>query len=325
MKILIAVFLLLMSFTVLMAQNTKPEVSNVTFIQRTDGSFIVDVYYDLNDIDGDTMSVLMLASADSGSSWNFSCDSLSGAIGCNILSGNRKHIEWDFGTEHADIYVDQFRVKIYADDRNNEKGKVSDIDGNIYVTTKIGNQWWMAENLKATRYQNGDSIPNVTDNDEWIELISGAYCNYANDTTIVSTYGRLYNWYAVDDGRKIAPEGWHVATDEEWQILVDNLGGQDVAGGKMKSSGTIESGDGLWYSPNSGATNESGFTALPGGYRDHLGTFFNIGNSAQFWSSTESNSSIVWHCALYNSSSDFFSSSIYDGQVIGFSVRCVRD
>lgn len=321
----VAVFFLLMSFTFLIAQNTKPEVSNVTFSQRTDGSYIIDVYYDLNDIDGDTLSMLMLASADSGSSWNFNCDSLNGDFGCNILSGIGKHIEWDFGAEHVDTYVEQFRVKIYADDRNNEKGKVTDIDGNIYVTTKIGTQWWMAENLKVTRYQNGDSIPNVTTDSTWITLTSGAYCNYDNDTTNVSTYGSLYNWFAAADSRNIAPEGWHVPNDTEWQILVDYLGVYSLAGGKMKSTGTIEGGDGLWYEPNGGATNESGFFALPGGY--YRGNpnipFLNMGNNGYWWSSKEYSSTRAASRSVIYSNSDVYLSST--SKRYGFSVRCVRD
>ena len=324
MRTIIAVFILLISFTVLTAQNSAPEVTNVTFSQRGDGIYIVDVYYDLNDAEGDTMSVLMLASSDSGSTWNFSCDSISGDIGCNILSGSGKHIVWDYGSEHPDTYGDQFRVKIYADDSNYEKGKVSDIDGNIYITTKIGNQWWMAENLKVTRYQNGDSIPNVTDVGQWVNLTAGAYCNYDNDTSNVSTYGRLYNWYAVDDYRNLAPEGWHVPTDEEWQELVDYLGGDAVAGGKLKAKGTIEDGDGLWYEPNEGATNVSGFSALPGGCRySYLGSFNDVGSFALFWSSTELGSISAWRRDLRFDYSGIRSD--YFDKRYGFSVRCVRD
>jgi uncharacterized protein (TIGR02145 family) len=149
---------------------------------------------------------------------------------------------------------------------------VKDIDGNVYKTVKIGNQWWMAENLKVTHYRNGDEIPNRADDDEWNKGI-GAYCNYNNDVTNFEIYGGIYNWFAVDDSRKLAPEGWHVPTDDEWQVLVDYLGGDTLAGGKMKSTGTIEGGDGLWRGSNEGTTNESGFSALPGGYRYNHGVF----------------------------------------------------
>ena len=201
-------------------------------------------------------------------------------------------------------------------------GTVTDIDGNVYKTVKIGAQWWMAENLKVTHYQNGDSIPNVTDNTQWTNLTTGAYCNFDNDTTNVSIYGRLYNWYAVADSRNIAPEGWHVPSEAEWHILVDYLGGDAVAGGKLKATGTIEGGDGLWHEPNVGATNESGFTGLPGGYREPSGTFYAIGYGAYFWSSTVSDSDRAWSRFLRYNGSDAYR---FDDKYYGYSVRLVRD
>ena len=212
---------------------------------------------------------------------------------------------------------------------------LKDIDGNVYEIVKIGNQVWMAENLKVTHYRNGDPIPNITTNSEWTNLITGAYCDYANDADNVPVYGRLYNWYAVSDSRGLAPEGCHVPTDEEWKQLEMHLGmsrseaddkflrGRDE-GGKLKATGTIEGGDGLWFSPNTGATNESGFSALPGGdrYGDY-GPFFSMGYLARFWSSTELNSYAAWYRRLSNQNSQ-----IYRGNYLkkdGFSVRCVRD
>ncbi|HMA76597.1 MAG TPA: FISUMP domain-containing protein [Candidatus Krumholzibacteriaceae bacterium] len=209
-------------------------------------------------------------------------------------------------------------------------GTVTDIDGNVYQTVTIGTQEWMAENLKVTHYRNGDPIPNVTDDGTWYGLSSGAYCEYDNDGGNVTTYGRLYNGYAVDDSRNIAPEGWHVATDEEWKQLEMYLGmsqseaddtglrGTDE-GGKLKESGTTH-----WISPNTGATNESGFTALPGGYRYDYGSFTNMGLYAFFWSSTESNNSfIAWHRYLGYGSAQVGRGDYYKQD--GFSVRCVRD
>ena len=117
-----------------------------------------------------------------------------------------------------------------------EIGTVTDIDGNLYYTVKIGEQWWMLENLRVTHYRNGDAIPNVTDDAEWEGLSTGAYCDYDNDPANVATYGRLYNWYAVGDSRNIAPAGWHVPSDDEWQTLVDYLGGSSVAGGEDERS-----------------------------------------------------------------------------------------
>ena len=159
----------------------------------------------------------------------------------------------------------------------------------------------MAENLKVTSYRNGEASSNETNNSEWANLSSGAWCSYNNDDGNVETYGLLYNWYAVDDSRNIAPSGWHVPTDEEWKELEIYLGmsqtdadntnfrGTDE-GGKMKESGTTH-----WNSPNTGATNESGFTALPGGYRsNYSGTFDDIGYGGGWWSSTGSGS-YAWH------------------------------
>lgn len=197
-------------------------------------------------------------------------------------------------------------------------GTVTDIDENIYTTIVIGDQCWMMENLKVTHYRNGDPIPNVTDWSEWSVLTTGAYCEYDNDSANVATYGRLYNWYAVDDSRNIAPEGWHVPTDAEWQTLVDYLGGYDVSGGKMKEAGTAH-----WIPPNVGATNESGFTALPGGHRYTDGYFYNLGYYAIFWSSSESSSYSAWYRYLHCQHSAVYRD--YDYKYHGFSVRCVRD
>jgi uncharacterized protein (TIGR02145 family) len=211
-----------------------------------------------------------------------------------------------------------------------ETGTMTDIDGNVYKTIKIGNQVWMAGNLKVTRYRNGDPIPNVTNQDQWEKLRSGAYCAYNNNNGNVSTYGLLYNWYAIDDSRNIAPEGWHMPTDEEWKELEMHLGmsrseadkssywrGTDE-GGKLKESGTTH-----WNSPNSGATNSSGFTALPGGFRYGSGKFNNMGTHGYWWSATASYRNNAWSRYLYYNYSDTYRSS--SNKRNGFSVRLVRD
>ncbi|PKK82170.1 MAG: hypothetical protein CVT49_15085 [candidate division Zixibacteria bacterium HGW-Zixibacteria-1] len=195
---------------------------------------------------------------------------------------------------------------------------VMDIDGNMYSTIQIGSQCWMAENLKVTHYRNGDPIPNVISDYIWFELTTGAYCNYNNDEGNVDVYGRLYNWHAVVDGRNIAPEGWHVPSDAEWQALVDYLGGDAVAGGEMKEAGTTH-----WLSPNTGATNASGFTGLPAGRRDLDGYFLNLGGIGYFWSTTEAPANHVWYRNLH-----YFLASVTHGdyaKVGGFSIRCVKD
>ncbi|MCD4693727.1 MAG: hypothetical protein K8R79_12490, partial [Calditrichales bacterium] len=168
---------------------------------------------------------------------------------------------------------------------------VTDIDGNVYKTVKIGSQVWMAENLKVTHYRNGDLIPNVAGKSEWKNLGIGACCNYDNNA---AAYGLLYNWYAVNDSRNIAPAGWHVPAEKEWQTLIDYLGGEAVAGGKMKERGTAH-----WKRPNTGATNSSGFSALSSCYRNDKGTFYGIGNEADYWSGSNG----VWIRRLRYSSS----------------------
>jgi len=195
---------------------------------------------------------------------------------------------------------------------------VTDIDGNSYQTVIIGTQVWMAENLNVTHYRNGEAIPRVTDDATWDGLTTAAYCEYNNNTNLAAVNGRLYNSYAATDSRSIAPTGWHVPTDTEWQTLIDYLGGAAVAGGKMKEAGAFR-----WAPPNTGATDESGFCARPGGARGHPGYFGDIGRTAHFWSSTETGSE-----GLYSRWLSCDDSSAHRGggfAISGFSVRCVKD
>src|SRR4030066_2563083 len=179
---------------------------------------------------------------------------------------------------------------IVSDEITEEAGTVTNIDGNVYHTVIIGTQVWMVENLKVTHYRNGDSIPNVSDGTEWGSLKTGAYCNYNNDPNNIDTYGRLYNWYVVIDRRKICPAGWHGPPFKDWGFLEGDLGGVPIAGGKMKEEGIAH-----WKSPNTGATNESGFTALPGGYRRFDGIFHYLGGYGYWWSTREYNDSSAWY------------------------------
>ena len=191
-------------------------------------------------------------------------------------------------------------------------------DAAFLPTIVIGTQHWMRENLDVVTYRNGDVIPQVTDASKWALLTSGAWCYYNNDVANGAIYGKLYNWYAVNDTRGLAPKGWHVPTDAEWTILTDKLGGTVVAGGKMKSVGTTR-----WTTPNTSATNESGFTGLPGGYRNNNGTFSNVGNYGFWWSSSQDvNTNAVYR----NLSYDYDSASKSNNDLkLGFSVRCLRD
>jgi len=158
---------------------------------------------------------------------------------------------------------------------------VTDIDGNVYQTATIGPQIWTVGNLKTTRYNDGTPIPLVTDSSVWSNLTTPGYCWYNNDTANKNIYGAIYNWYTVNTGI-LAPAGWHVPSDSEWTILTTYLGGESIAGGKLKETGTTH-----WRTPNSGATNETGFIALPGGHRDVNGSFPAMGDDGFWWSATE--------------------------------------
>ena len=203
---------------------------------------------------------------------------------------------------------------------------VKDIDGNTYNTVQIGTQCWTKENLRVTKYRDGSVIPldesggtagNGT-GQTWSSRTTGARTVYAHSATNLATYGYLYNWYAAVDTKGICPSGWHVPSDSEWTNLTNYLGGEAVAGGKMKTTGTT-----YWNSPNTGATNESGFTKLPGGYRGNVGIFFSIKNNAFFWSATEFSIFGAWSGNL----GDYygFVGRTSNVKQDGFSVRCLKD
>lgn len=202
-------------------------------------------------------------------------------------------------------------------------GEMTDQDGNVYKTVTIGTQTWMAENLRTTKYNDGTAIPNVKDGKKWSDLTTGAYCNQDNttDTEKIATYGRLYNWYTVKTG-KLAPKGWHVSTDQEWGTLVKYLTQDNsVAGNKLKETGTLH-----WAAPNKEATNESGFTALPGGSRISNFTgddmlFTSTGIDGDWWTSTEGNGGAF----SYSLSSFGLFLYVNNTKDSGYSVRCVKD
>jgi len=191
---------------------------------------------------------------------------------------------------------------------------VTDIDGNTYPVVQIGSQCWIAENLRTTKYNDGSLIPNVTDGQVWSNATTPAWCHYENNPSYDATYGKLYNWYTVAGGN-MCPTDWHVPTYAEWTTLINFLGGESVAGGKMKTTTG-------WNPPNTAATNESGFSGLPGGFFNSI-SFFEIGNIGHWWSSTEFNADVVWDINLGHTYGTAFSNT--NLKQIGFSVRCLRD
>jgi uncharacterized protein (TIGR02145 family) len=222
-----------------------------------------------------------------------------------------------FTSVGAPNYVsDRISISVGVIARNNNVGGRGARGLAIIPAIEIGTQQWMTQNLDVTTYRNGDIIPQVTDPIDWDALTTGAWCYYNNDPANGAIYGKLYNWYAVNDSRGLAPAGWHIPSDAEWTTLGTHLGGNAVAGGKMKTTGTT------WNSPNSGATNESGYSGLPGGVRD-TGAFFNDGTNGNWWSATQTSTINAWSRKLTNTSSTLFRT--FDKKSNGYSVRCLRD
>jgi uncharacterized protein (TIGR02145 family) len=196
-------------------------------------------------------------------------------------------------------------------------GTVADNDGNTYATIKISKQWWMAANLKTNRYNDNSFIPTELNPSTFLTLTTPAHCSYDNLVVNENTYGALYNWYTVNTG-KLCPTGWHVPTSAEWDELVNYLGGASVAGGKLKEIGTTH-----WLTPNTSATNEVGFIALPGGYLVSSKGFGNINQTGFFWSATVGASSTATYLKIeYNTASTLQSTM---GQYGGLSIRCVKN
>jgi uncharacterized protein (TIGR02145 family) len=206
---------------------------------------------------------------------------------------------------------------------------VTDLDGNVYNTIKIGSQVWLQENLSVTHYRNGDPVPFIIDNNQWLAADSGAYSNYNNDAALVSFYGRLYNWYAVNDSRLLSPVGWHIPTDNEWKILELYLGMTTnqadsvfyrgtTEGGKLKESGTVH-----WTAPNTGATNSTGFNGLPGGYRSN--TFLDKSTNGYWWTSSKASFDQAIFRSISYDKSGIVRSTYHMNETLGLSIRCVKD
>lgn len=197
-------------------------------------------------------------------------------------------------------------------------GGVTDINGTVYGSVKLNNQEWATKNLSVTKYRNGNVIPQVQDATQWAALTTGAWCYYSYQTANGTTYGKLYNWYAVNDPRGLAPTGWHVPTNEELISLTDFLGGAAAAGGLLKEAGTTH-----WETPNTGGINSSGIKALPGGYCLANGSFSDLGTKGYWWVADSYNPTNAWCIGLYHNTKTITRAPIDKRQ--GFSVRIVKN
>ena len=198
---------------------------------------------------------------------------------------------------------------------------MTDIDGKTYTTVKIGDQVWMAQNLNVSKFRNGDPIPEANSDQEWEQASidkKPAWCYYEHLTEYGTAYGKLYNWYAVNDPRGLSPKGWHVSSEKDWNSLAQSLGGAELAGKKLKEKGTAH-----WKTPNKDATNESGFTAIPGGLNYSFGSFVSFETKAYWWTSTEDGDDTAIVFSLGYDSNELFNLFLNKG--VGLSVRCVKD
>ena len=319
LKILtLIVFLFVINSLQVAAQNQSPQVTNVAFSQRTDGSFFVDVYYDVNDPEGSLMTVSMQASSNNGITWDFSANNITGDVGANITNGTGKHIEWDFGSEHPQTFGDQFRIKILADDGNGTMGEpcpgtpTITYEGKTYNTVQIGDQCWLRENIDVgTRI---DGSQNASDNG-----VIEKYC-YNNDPANCTTYGGLYQWneamqYVTNEGTKgICPVGWHIPTSVEFQTLSSGVG---YDGNALKEIGQGTGGG--------AGTNTSGFSALLAGNYDYNygGAFNSLGDYSWIWLSTEYNAVNAFAITLFSTISVIITNNP-GNKNYGFSVRCIK-
>jgi uncharacterized protein (TIGR02145 family) len=297
---------------------SKAQTVTVTDVVQ-DGQKLI-VSYDITGGTGN-YEVSLFCSTDDGTTWAGPLKSVSGDVGKNISASGSKKLTWTVLSDRAGLDGDKIRFKVKAVKaekrvKDIDANFVSDIDGNTYETVKIGSQIWMSENLKTSKYRDGSPIPTNLDDVKWANTSSGAYAIYNNDPANNSTYGKLYNWYAVTDRRDLCPTGYHVPSDEEWSILENFLGGTNVAGGKMKTATG-------WKSPYVKATNESGWSGLPGGYRTNNGVYSSVTYYGYWWSTAESSSSSSWYryLGMDNGNSIRYS---YNNQA-GFSVRCLMD
>jgi uncharacterized protein (TIGR02145 family) len=303
------IFLLfLFSSTIASAQ----EIENINFF--LEGKNIVVTYDFVNCTTSDLYDISVVFVEQNQS--RVTPFSLSGDI--KKVSCGSKRIVWNLLNDREEL---SGKYQVWLDFKVANKNLI-DIDNNTYKTVPIGTQQWMAENLKVTKYNDGTIIPNITDDWQWSNLSSGAWAYFNNDAANNAKYGKLYNWYVVsktsNGNKNVCPTGWHLPTDAEWTVLTDYLGGESVAGGKMKEVGTTN-----WNSSNTNATNTSLFTGLPGGYRISNGDYTTIGGGGNWWSSTENLTNDAWNRNLNTYNGDAYRSSSL--KKYGLSVRCLRD
>lgn len=271
------------------------QAQQVTHMKVTQEGDNVVITYDISrNKPEQTFDIKVECSTDSGNTFSINPKSLTGDLK-GIKAGTAKRIVWDVLSERQELAGDQFVFQITATYSVSNETFTDNRDGHVYKWVKIGDQVWMAENLVYK-----------TNNGSWA---------YDNNESNVIKYGRLYN---CKTARNVSPRGWHLPTDAEWTILNNYLGGEKIAGGKLKEIGTTH-----WQSINTGATNETGFTAIPGGYRIDYGAFNDIGSYGSWWSSSESISSYAWYRTL--SCNDYGMLRNRSSEECGFSVRCVRD
>ena len=331
MRLLTTLLLLILITGCLYAQ-----VSNVRVQQRTDGSLMVDIYYDFSNPQGYDTEIAVEASNDNGATWELACSSSNqtGDVGEDISAGTDKHIVWDFYADNPNVSGSQFKVRVLYYFFDTMTGN----DGTVYKTIKIGDQWWMAENLRETQYRDGTAIEEETDSNAWKyagEIRYARRCVYDNNENYAAPYGYIYNWFVIDpdNSHKIAPTGWHVATDDDWRALELALGmSESEVNSINRYRGTNEGSKlagrkDLWQDDvlvNDAHFNASRFTAAPGGCRTSShGQFVDRGYRASFWTASSYGSSEALIRTFFYTGSDIC--RIGAEKAIGYSVRLVKD
>jgi uncharacterized protein (TIGR02145 family) len=271
-------------------------VTNIKAMQ--DGQNII-VTYNLQTPEPCTINLFV--STNNGNTWQGPLKQVQGQVGPNVKSGENS-ITFFVLNEFNELRGENIKFKIL-------------VENSSLATIKNGTQIWTNKNLDVSTYRNGDFIPQVQDAEQWRQLTTGAWCYYENKADNGKTFGKLYNWYAVNDQRGLAPKGFHIPTSEEWNALIDYLGGSSIAGTKMKSKQA-------WLN-NGNGSNSSGFEGLPAGYRYSAGKFDNTGYNGGWWSSSAHFSESAWCYFILFNFDDVFRD--FNFKALGLSVRCIKD